>query len=65
MLLLLTTSTTVGGLLPLWLGGGPMWEPMAIAIIFGLLFATVLTLGLVPVLYSLFFRVDVGGLPHS
>ena len=55
--ILLTTATTVAGLLPLWLGGGPMWEPMAIAIIFGLIFATVLTLGVVPVLYSLFFRV--------
>jgi len=55
--ILLTTATTVGGLVPLWLGGGAMWEPMAISIIFGLLFATVLTLGLVPVLYSLFFRV--------
>ncbi len=56
--ILLTTATTIGGLLPLWWGGGPMWEPMAIAIIFGLAFATVLTLGLVPVLYSLFFRVS-------
>ncbi len=56
--ILLTTVTTVGGLIPLWLGGGPMWEPMAIAIIFGLLFATALTLGVVPILYSLFFRVD-------
>jgi multidrug efflux pump len=34
-----------------------MWEPMASATIFGLLFATVLTLGVVPILYSLFFRV--------
>ncbi len=55
--ILLTTATTIGGLLPLWFGGGPMWEPMAIAIIFGLLFATMLTLGVVPVLYSLFFGV--------
>jgi multidrug efflux pump subunit AcrB len=55
--ILLTTMTTMGGLIPLWLGGGPMWEPMAIAIIFGLLFATLLTLGVVPVLYSIFFRV--------
>ena len=55
--ILLTTATTVAGLVPLWLGGGPMWEPLAVAIIFGLLFATVLTLGVVPVLYSLFFRV--------
>ncbi len=56
--ILLTATTTMGGLIPLWLGGGAMWEPMAIAIIFGLLFATVLTLGFVPVLYSLFFGVS-------
>ena len=56
--ILLTTATTVGGLIPLYLGGGPMWEPMAIAIMFGLVFATVLTLGLVPILYSLFFGVS-------
>lgn len=55
--ILLTTATTMGGLVPLWLGGGPMWEPMAISIIFGLMFATLLTLGIVPVLYALFFRV--------
>ncbi len=59
--ILLTTATTMGGLFPLWLGGGPMWEPMAIAIIFGLLFATVLTLGVVPVLYSLLFRINYKG----
>jgi multidrug efflux pump subunit AcrB len=34
-----------------------MWEPMAITIIFGLIFATALTLGVVPVLYSMMFRV--------
>jgi len=56
--ILLTTATTIGGLLPLWFGGGVMYKPMAIAIIFGLLFATILTLGVVPVLYSLFFRVN-------
>ena len=55
--ILLTTATTVGGLLPLWFGGGPMWKPMAIAIIFGLLFSTLLTLGVVPVLYSIFHKV--------
>ncbi len=59
--ILLTTATTVGGLLPLWFGGGPMWEPMAIAIIFGLLFATMLTLGVVPLLYAIFFRVRFEG----
>ena len=56
--ILLTTVTTLGGLLPLYLGGGPMYQPMAVAIMFGLLFATVLTLGVVPILYSLFFRVS-------
>ncbi|HMB70162.1 MAG TPA: efflux RND transporter permease subunit [bacterium] len=56
--ILLTTTTTVVGLVPLWLGGGPMFAPMAIAILFGLLFATLLTLGVVPLLYSLFFRVS-------
>ena len=53
--ILLTTATTVAGLLPLWLAGGAMWEPMAVAIIFGLIFGTVLTLGVVPILYSLLF----------
>jgi multidrug efflux pump len=56
--ILLTTFTTVAGLFPLWLGGSPMWWPMAVAIIFGLSFATVLTLGVVPALYALFFRVS-------
>jgi multidrug efflux pump subunit AcrB len=57
--ILLTTATTVGGLIPLWLGGGPMWEPRAIAIIFGLVFATVLTLGVVPVLYTILFKLKI------
>ena len=55
--IVLTTCTTIGGMLPLWYGGGPMFQPMAIAIIFGLLFATLLTLVVVPVLYVLMFRV--------
>lgn len=65
---LLTAVTTILGLLPLGLGisfdfrklemvsGGDQssyWGAMAIAIIFGLTFATVLTLLVVPVLYSL------------
>jgi len=55
--ILLTTATTIGGLIPLYVGGGPMWEPMAVAIMCGLAFATLLTLGFVPVLYSMFFHV--------
>ena len=55
--ILLTTVTTLGGLIPLYLGGGPMYQPMAVAIMWGLVFATLLTLGVVPILYSRFFRV--------
>jgi multidrug efflux pump subunit AcrB len=51
--IVLTTATTVGGLLPLTLGGGTMWAPMGWTIIGGLICSTVLTLVLVPVLYKL------------
>ncbi|MDJ0841351.1 MAG: efflux RND transporter permease subunit [Acidobacteriota bacterium] len=63
--ILLTTVTTLAGLVPLWTGGGPMFEPMAITIIFGLAFATFLTLGVVPVLYSIFFRVQFKGYDYD
>ena len=53
--ILLTTCTTTLGLVPLYLGGGLMWEPLAVAIMSGLLFATVITLFFVPVLYKLLF----------
>jgi multidrug efflux pump subunit AcrB len=55
--ILLTTATTVLGMLPLWWGGTGMFEPLAIAIIFGLAFATLLTLLVVPVMYATFFGV--------
>ena len=55
--IILTTCTTVGGMLPLWISQDPMFETMAVSIIFGLLFATLLTLIIVPVLYSIFFGV--------
>ncbi|APX92836.1 hypothetical protein BWR19_07785 [Halomonas sp. 1513] len=55
----MSTLTTSGGLLPLWLGGGLLWAPMAIAIIFGLLAASIITLCVVPVLYALLMRVPV------
>ena len=55
--ILLTTFTTTLGMIPLYLGGGLMWEPMAISIMIGLLFATVITLLFIPVIYKLFFRV--------
>ena len=56
--ILLTTATTVLGMMPLWWGGTAMFRPMAVTIIFGLMFATFLTLLLVPVLYSALFRVS-------
>ena len=49
--ILLTTATTVLGLIPLYLGGGAMWEPMAISIMAGLLISTMFTLGVIPVVY--------------
>jgi len=54
--ILLTSITTLCGLAPLGLQGGPLWESMAWTISGGLLFSTILTLGVVPVLYSLFFK---------
>ncbi|MFT5299547.1 MAG: multidrug efflux pump subunit AcrB [Mariniblastus sp.] len=49
----LTTATTVGGLIPLALSGGPLWEGLAWLMIYGLLVATVLTLYVVPSLYAI------------
>jgi len=48
--ILLTTLTTVAGLLPLTFTSSTLWPPMAWSIISGLLAATVLTLGVVPTL---------------
>ena len=53
--ILMTTITTVLGLLPMAIGfgeGAELRRPLAIAIIFGLIFATVLTLIVVPVGYQ-------------
>ena len=50
----LTTATTIGGLFPLAVAGGPLWEGMAWCMIFGLVIATLLTLLVVPALYALF-----------
>ncbi len=51
--IILTTATTVAGLLPLTLAGGTLWAPLGWTIIGGLLVSTFLTLIVVPVLYSL------------
>ena len=54
---LMTTATTIFGLLPMALDkseGSNLWNPLAITVIGGLLFATPLTLVLVPAIYSIF-----------
>ncbi|MVF12178.1 efflux RND transporter permease subunit [Ketobacter sp. MCCC 1A13808] len=48
--ILLTTATTVLGLLPLALSASTLWPPMAWAIISGLMMSTLLTLVFIPVL---------------
>ncbi len=59
--ILLATFTTVLGLVPLYLSGGEMWEGMAVSIMVGLLFGTLITLILIPSLYSILFKVDYKG----
>lgn len=51
---LVTVLATVGGLLPLFFTGGALWHSLTAVHIFGLLFATALTLVLLPVLYFVF-----------
>lgn len=55
--IILTTITTLAGMIPLSLnlaGGAEYWRPLAVSLIFGLAIASFLTLVIVPVLYSLF-----------
>ncbi|KQC28647.1 efflux RND transporter permease subunit [Flagellimonas eckloniae] len=59
--ILLATFTTVLGLIPLYLGGGEMWEPMAVTIMVGLLFGTVITLLFIPAFYSVLYKVNYKG----
>jgi outer membrane protein TolC/preprotein translocase subunit SecF len=59
--ILLTTATTVAGLLPLAFSPSTLWPPMAWAMISGLIASTVLTILVVPALYTLLFvprRID-------
>lgn len=54
--IVMTTLTTVLGMLPMSLGigeGAEFYRGMALTVIFGLLFSTLLTLILIPVLYTL------------
>lgn len=54
--IVMTTLTTILGLLPLTLSGGSLWAPMGWTIIGGLLTSTTFVLLVVPILYQLFTK---------
>lgn len=54
--IVMTKLTCIVGLIPLMLFAGPLWTGMAITLIGGLLLGTLVTLGLIPLLYDTFFR---------
>ncbi len=56
--IVLTSLTTIGGLLPLTLKGGTLWAPMGWTIIGGLITSTFLTLLVVPVLYKTYCSIN-------
>ncbi len=59
--IMMTTSTTVLGLLPMAIGvgdGAEIRTPMAITVIIGLLSSTILTLVVIPTMYSVLDRKD-------
>ena len=56
---MMTSLTTICGMIPLV--SDELFSSMAITIMFGLAFATVLTLIVVPVLYTLFFKIKPEG----
>ncbi|TMX31412.1 AcrB/AcrD/AcrF family protein [Vibrio rotiferianus] len=57
--IVMTTLTTILGLVPLALYGGEFWYSMAIVLIFGMAVGTLLTLFVVPVFYRVLFRVHI------
>ncbi|MBT8218847.1 MAG: efflux RND transporter permease subunit, partial [Bacteroidia bacterium] len=56
--IIMTTLTTILGLLPLTLSESPMWTPMGIVIIGGLISSTFFILLIVPVLYTWLTKED-------
>ncbi|MFC2138485.1 efflux RND transporter permease subunit, partial [Bacteroidota bacterium] len=56
---LMTALTTILGMMPMALStgeGAEIWSPMGISVIGGLVFSTVVTMILVPVIYSIFVK---------
>ncbi|MDR1331078.1 MAG: efflux RND transporter permease subunit [Tannerella sp.] len=59
---IMTTATTILGMIPMAIGGGQgseMWRPLAISVIGGLSLSTILTLILIPVLYCVFAGIGI------
>ncbi len=56
--IMITTITTILGLLPLIVGQDVLFFGLANVIAYGLALGTLLTLGVVPVLYSLFYSIE-------
>ena len=48
-----TTITTIAGIVPLLISGGPFWRPLAIAIAGGITGSSVMALYFVPAAYAL------------
>lgn len=51
--IMLSSVTTCIGLVPLIIANDPMTSPMAVVLLFGLIFSTVLTMVVVPTIYSM------------
>jgi multidrug efflux pump subunit AcrB len=56
--ILLTTITTIGGLLPLTLFGGSLWQPLGVVIISGLCISAIASFIIVPILTELFTKTE-------
>ncbi len=54
--IILSTVTTVIGLLPLMFSNSELFKPMSVALVFGLLISTFLTLVFIPLTYSVVFH---------
>jgi len=54
--IMLTSLTTIFGLIPLYISGGNFFQPLAITFMGGMMTATIITLFLVPSIYYLLFN---------
>ena len=61
----LTSAAAAVGVVPMILSRSPLWGPLGSVICFGLIFAMILSLIVLPVLYYLFHRKDFEKLTES